>query len=240
MAIQIEQRRVLRCQEGCTHSMRPGRGFEPDAHRCAIRTPEERFRPCLAGSHGRLPSSATIGGGEPASPIPVDECQPFAIEQELEPLARHRTKAGRRHVVAENRRDRDGVLAVGRKHVLDEHSATRSERQALDVIVLRRVLSGVYRRECRRLRIAEREPGDLLGGQDVSLDERRRNPKRAGNVVEPGGRIVRRQVLRRIDRQVEQIVHRIGVLGAVQTVKSRRRRVGSRGAIQLTLEPANQ
>jgi hypothetical protein len=65
--------------------MRPGCGFEPYAHRCAIRTPEERFRPCLAGSHGPLPSSATIGGREPSAPIPVDQRQPFTIEQERNP-----------------------------------------------------------------------------------------------------------------------------------------------------------
>jgi hypothetical protein len=40
------------------------------------------------------------------------------------------------------------------------------------VIVLRSVLSGSIDRECRRLRNTERKPGDLLGGQDVSLDER--------------------------------------------------------------------
>ena len=55
----------------------------------------------------------------------------------VEPLARDRAEPGRRHVVAEDRRHGDRVLAVRGEQMIDEQSATRAERQPFDVIVLR-------------------------------------------------------------------------------------------------------
>src|SRR6185295_3527621 len=104
----------------------------------------------------------------------------------------------------------------GGKEVLDEQPAPRAERQALDLVVLRRVLARAVDDERRIFRLADGQPADLLRRGDVRLDERGRNAERAGDVVEARGRVVRRQVFRRIDRQVEQVADRVRVLGPVE------------------------
>ena len=82
-----------------------------------------------------------------------------------------------------------------------EHAAARAERQPFDVVVLRRVFGRSVDDEAWRRRLADRQPADLSGGLHIRLDERRRDAERAGDVVEPVRRIVRRKIRARIDRR---------------------------------------
>src|SRR6185436_15291669 len=89
-------------------------------------------------------------------------------------------------------------------------------------------------------RLADRQPADLSGGVQVRLDERRREAERTGDVVEPVRRIVRRKIRARIDREIEDIADRVGVLGAIQAMKAGRRGVYDGGPIELVLEPGDE
>ena len=62
-------------------------------------------------------------------------------------------------------------------------------------------------------------------------------PSVPGDVVEAVRGVVARQVLRRIDVEVEQIANRVGVFRPVQAVQARRRRVRRCGPVELVLEP---
>ena len=76
-------------------------------------------------------------------------------------------------------------------------AAARAERQPLDVIVLLRVgrdpIDLVIDRRQRR---ADGEPADRLGGREIALHQRRREPQHAGDVVEAVARVVGRQEIR--------------------------------------------
>jgi hypothetical protein len=87
--------------------------------------------------------------------------------------------------------------------------------------------------------IAQRETADLLRRRHVRFDERGRQPKRTGNVVEAGRRVVRRQVLARIDLQLEQIPDDVRILSAVEAVQSRWRCERRCGAIEVAFERRN-
>jgi hypothetical protein len=233
--VEIEERRVLRRKERGANHVTTGGHVRAHAHRRALA--EERLRPVLPGSHRRLQTAAALGRGRASAAIPIHERQPLGVEEELDLLARYRPEPDRGHVVPEDRRDRNRVVAVGGKQVLDEQAAARAERQPFDVIVLRSILARAVDDERRLLRFADCEPADLLRRGHIRLDQRRGNTERAGDVVEPRGRIVRWQVLRRIDRQVEQIADRISVLGSIEAMQAGRRRVRRRVAIELVLEP---
>ena len=137
-------------------------------------------------------AATAVGRRVPATTLPVHDPETLAVEQHLDPLAWHRAESGRRHVVAEDRRDRERVLAVRGERVRHQHAAARAERQPLDVIVLRGVFTRAIDDERRLLRISHREPADLLRCRDVGLDLRGRNAQCAGDVVEARGRVVRR------------------------------------------------
>ena len=108
--------------------------------------------------------------------------------------------------------------------VRHQQAAARAERQPFDVVVLRRVLARAVDDQRRLFGIADRQPADLLRRRHVRLDQRGRNAERAGDVVEAGRGVVRRQVLRRVDVEVEQVADDVRVFGAVQAVQSGRRR----------------
>ena len=122
----------------------------------------------------------------------------------------------------------------------DEHSAARPERQTLDVIVLRRVLRSPVHGQGRRLGLANRQPADLPRRRHVGLDEGRGNTQRAGDVVEAVRRIVRRQELRGIDLEIEQVANHVRVLGAIEAVEAGWRHMDGGISIELVLEPADQ
>src|SRR4029453_18771964 len=100
-------------------------------------------RGCAASALRRrcaVPSAVRLRGAKGGAALPVNQLQPLAIEENLELLARDRSEAGRRHVVAEDRCHRDRVLAVGRKDVLLKDAAAGAKRKPFDVVVLRAVL----------------------------------------------------------------------------------------------------
>ena len=115
------------------------------------------------------------------------------------------------------------VRRVGRELVLDDQAAARAERQAFDVVVLRRVGRDAIRRLRRRGHVAEREAADLAGGGQIRLEQRGREAECARLVVEAAARVVGRQELRGVDVEREQIANRVPVLGAVQAMQAGRR-----------------
>ena len=192
--VEIEQRRVVRGQEGRAKHVRTRGRREAHPHGRAAAATEEGFRPLLttagwshptpasawwrgatAASRGLSGGAAAIGfrRAEPPAPLPIHQLEPFAVEQNLELLARHRPESGRRHVVAENRRHGHCVLAVGGEDMLDDHAAASTEGKSFDVIVLRGVLGCAIDDQSRLRRLADCEPADFAGRRHVCLDERR-------------------------------------------------------------------
>ena len=118
-----------------------------------------------------------------------------------------------------------------------------SERQTLDVAILGLVLPDAEQlADRRRLRIAERERADPLGGVRVAFEQYRRHAQHVGVVVEPAARIIRRQQRRDVDVEREQVAHGIRILGAIQTMCERTSRIwiGARGGIERGLERGDE
>ncbi len=113
----------------------------------------------------------------------------------------------------------EGVLAVGREHVIDDHAAARAIRRALDVIprMLRHVgLVRVGLVDRRRVLVADRHAADVTGGVEIRVEQRRRQRLFVGDVVEVRAHRVLRQPLRRIHVDVQQVLDRARVLRAIQ------------------------
>ncbi len=70
------------------------------------------------------------------------------------------------------------------------------------------------------MRIAESVASDCSGGGQILVQERRRDLQGARNVVEPILAVIARQDLGRVDLHVQQVVHRVRVFLAVQTVQA--------------------
>ena len=121
-----------------------------------------------------------------------------------------------------------------------EHPAARAERQTLDVIILRRIFRSSVHHQARRLSLADRQPADLPRRRNVGLHQRRGNPQRARDIVEAVRGVVRRQKLRRIDLEIEQVADRVRVFGAIQAVKARRRQMWCGLPVELVLQPGDQ
>src|SRR4029450_6694571 len=78
------------------------------------------------------------------------------------------------------------VLGVERERVLYAQTTDRAERKAVDVLVLREVLSHAIRLAHRtHLDIAHGKPTDPARRRQVALLQRRRYPEDIGDVVEP-------------------------------------------------------
>ena len=187
LSIQVEERREVGGEERRAHRVGTRRGLEPDAHRRPAAPAEERFgaRTGRRASRRRVRAPAPqLAAGMRPPPCQSISCSRVAVEQDLDSLTWHGPEAGGRHVVAEDRRDRQRVLAVGRERVLHQQAASRAEGQPFDVVVLRRVLARAVHGERRLLGIAHRQPADLLRRRHVGLDERRGDAQRAGDVVE--------------------------------------------------------
>src|SRR5438270_9508588 len=81
--------------------------------------------------------------------------------------------------------DAKRIGAVERKVVPDQNSAARAERQALNMIFLREIGRDLKDlADGRGGGVADSEHRDLMRGGDVLFEERRRNFKDVGNVVE--------------------------------------------------------
>ena len=176
----------------------------------------------------------------------------LAVEQHdhrvLELHSRH--FARERHIA-----DREFVFAVGREVVLDDEAATRTERHALEVMLLaararsplRRQRDdhvrgvAVLRRERRSLKIADRLLRDRTRRADVLGDERRRNLERVGVVVEAAFDVVLGQQNGRVDIESEQVTNGVRVLTSVQPMqRNAARLVLACLGVDAILEPGHQ
>ena len=103
----------------------------------------------------------------------------------------------------------------------------RSERQSLEMLVLRQILADAIGFAHRPARwIADRQGADLCRGRQIALLQRRRHAQHVGDVVEPVSGVVGRQQRRCVDLQREQIANGVGVLGAVHAPQHRPAGVG--------------
>ena len=82
----------------------------------------------------------------------------------------------------------------------------------------------------------------LLGGEDVPLEQRRRNREDIGNVVEPVVRLIGRQQRSRVGIEREQVANRVGILDLVQAMIRRAPRIRMRRglSIELALQPRRE
>jgi hypothetical protein len=69
--------------------------------------------------------------------------------------------------------------------VCDDKAAHRSKRQSLDVLILRAVLTDAIRARARRYWRTNGERADTIGGDEITLEQRRRRTEHVGDVVEP-------------------------------------------------------
>jgi hypothetical protein len=132
------------------------------------------------------------------------------------------TGVGQRRVIAA---DTEAIVSVERKVILHAQPAERSEREPLQVLVLRELLRRlVDRRALRSGHVAHRGPAQLHRCGGIPLDERRRNSETRGDIVETRAGVVGRQQAAHICRHAEQVTDCVGVLGAIQPVQRRCRR----------------
>ena len=184
---------------------------------------------------------SAAGSSHPQRLVPIDQRDPLAVEEDLELLPAHLSEGpGVAHVAHVHRHHPEGVLAVGGKQMPHVESAARSERQPVDVVVLRRILRDAIDGLGRRRDVADGQPGDAGRRRQVGLEQRRRQAQRSGLVVESTARIVRGQKLRGVHLDREQIAHDVGVLAAVRAMEPGRRQAANRVAVQLGLEPPGQ
>ena len=141
-----------------------------------------------------------------------------AVDPHLEPLPVLEAA----HVVVElpPQPDADLVLSVGREVVPDRDAAARPERQVLAHALILEAHAGqaVRLRRRRGGRMADREPRDPAGREEVAVEQGRRHRERVGDVVEAVIDVVRRQERGPVHLQAEQIAHRVDVLAAVEAV----------------------
>ena len=102
----------------------------------------------------------------------------------------------------------------------DRDSAARAERQAFDVLVLRKVgARAIDRAGGADRRIAHRQPADIPRSRHVAFEQRRRSFQDVRNVVETVAFVVGRQQGRGIDIERKQIANRVGVFGSIQAME---------------------
>ena len=124
------------------------------------------------------------------------------------------------------------VVGVERERVAHGGSANRSERKPVDVLVLREVLADAERVAAGgKVGIADGHSRDLHGGGHVLFLQGRRDAEHVRDVVEAVRGVVGRQERRDVDFEVEQVAHRVRILGAVQAVEDRRAGIRMRGGL---------
>jgi hypothetical protein len=123
--------------------------------------------------------------------------------------------------------DVEVVLAVLRKIVTDEESATRAQRKSFDVIGLLGVRRHAIDPLCERRVGADGETADLSRSRQVLLEQGRGDLQDAGDVVEAVALVVGRQQLCDVDLQIEQIANRVAIFGAIQSMDWFMARIGT-------------
>ena len=116
----------------------------------------------------------------------------------------------------------DGVLAVHREAVAHRDAPARSEREVLaqSVVLIQQEGNAVGLDARHRRRQPHREPRDLARRREVALQQGRRDRQHRRHVVEAvlvG--VVGGQEGRDVDLDLEQVAHRVAVLGPVQAVE---------------------
>ena len=174
--------------------------------------------------------------------VPVEQLHLLAVDRHRQPFALDLAERVVRlpHVAFEDRDDPELVLAVGRKFMLDEHAAPCAERQPFDVVVLRGIVGDIELDEGGRRIRRHRQAADLARRRQIRFHQRRRHGQRAGDVVEPVGRIVRGQESRGIDLQPDEIANDVLVLGPVETVNPGCGQVGDGVAVQVVFHPRDE
>ncbi len=117
------------------------------------------------------------------------------------------------------------VLRIQRKVTSNGNSSARSERQSLDMRVLRLFQrQREYVHHHRHGGVADRHAADLPGRIEITLHHYRRDIQQIRDVIEAAGRVIRRQQKRVIHflRQIiqaKQVANGVSVFGTRQAVK---------------------
>ena len=135
------------------------------------------------------------------------------------------------------------VFAIGREDMIDHHAATRTQRQTLNVGQVFAALVvdvGRAHRACRR--VAHGQHSDVARRGQILIEKRRRHLQHFGDVVEAVAVVVLRQQRSRVQVQVEQIAHGIGVFAAVEAVQRHLTGINAtgRGFVDAAFQPAHQ
>ena len=122
----------------------------------------------------------------------------------------------------------EGVETIDRKGAPDENTATRAERQLVEMAVLRKLSRHLIRvNHPRDGRIRDGEAADLAGGAEIALDQSRRHEECVRHVVEAlsdviGGQQQRDVHLFRKVVERQQIADSVLVFGPVEPTHRRR------------------
>ena len=138
---------------------------------------------CSCATTAVSTASTAVRASSTAS-LPIQHLDAFAVEKHFKLFAVNGAEAGRRHVVAKDRRDRHAVFALRREDVIEKNATTRSEGQAFDVVVLRTVFGSAINIEARSRRLSHRQAADLLTGVYIRFDERGRHRQCSRHVIE--------------------------------------------------------
>ena len=191
--------------------------------------------PVVAGAHenrfGAHLDAVRIGDVHPA--VEFEDRHPLAVDGDLELLG-GLVGVERVTPVADQgaggfvvERDPEDVLAVGREVVLDAEAAARSVRSALDPLGLRspagHLVLGLARGGGR---VAQRQPRDVAGSVQVGFEQGGREHLGIGDVVEVRALGVEREVFAGVDVEIEEVLDRTFVLGAVQALEGTGARIG--------------
>src|SRR5262249_7839370 len=114
--IEIEHRSEIGLEESHTQHVLAGLRRDPELHSASA-----EIEATLSALDGSNLTSAAVGCRGTSATLPIEHLEAFAIQQNFQLFAGNGTETGRRHVIAENRRDRQLVLAVRRENVRDEH-----------------------------------------------------------------------------------------------------------------------
>ncbi len=131
------------------------------------------------------------------------------------------------------------VVAVERKRIAHRGPADRAERQPVDVLVLRQILADAEGVAAGRdVGIADGDGRNLHRRRDVFLLQRRGHAEHVRDVVEPVRGVVWRQERRDVHVEIEQVVHRVRVLAAVQPMQNGSAGIGmgSRVGVEVAFE----
>ena len=171
---------------------------------------------------GDLQRVAGVGLAHPR--VERQQRHALAVDRDLDLLGevqhRHRGAADEpaERLVVQHHLER--VVAVGRERVHHRDAAARADGRAFHLAHLRGGAADlVGDRGGAGVAVAGGEAADLAGRAQVAVHQGRRERLHVGDVVEAGADGVGRQVGGDVDVEVQQVLHRRGVLRAVQALE---------------------